>query len=157
MTLRPLLLCSVLFLAAGCAPRRIPGTEIPDTDDTRAILNVMERYRAAVEARDAKAIAALVSKDFRDTAGTDTPEDDLTAANLEEHLTQLFTKLENPRVEMNVRQVKVDNEAGTAGAIYYWKASWRLPTFNVRPQSDAELEQMLLRKEHGQWKIVSGI
>ena len=157
MNFRPLLVLSVLCLVAACAPRRIPGTEIPDTDDTRAILAVMDRYRAGVEGRNAQAIQALVSKDFREDAGTETPDDDLTAANLPEHLAHLFERLDSPKVEINVRRVSVDEETDTATAIYYWNASWRMPGLNTKPQQDSELEQMVLRKEDGQWRILSGI
>jgi uncharacterized protein (TIGR02246 family) len=156
MTLRSLLVCSVLLLASACASRRIPGTDIPDNSDTRAIIAVMERYRSALEARDAKAIQSLVAKSFREDGGTDTLEDDLTYDNLPQHLAHLFERLESPRVELNIRRVEL-RENDMATAIYYWNANWRMPGLNTRPQSDSELEQMILRKEDGQWKIVSGI
>src|SRR5690348_5835671 len=125
MTFRALLVLPLL-LAAACTPRRIPGTELPDTTDTRAILAIMERYRTALEARDAKAIQALVSPEFKEDAGTETPDDDLTYANLPERLANAFPKLDNPKVEMNVRRVDIQDD--TATAIYYWNASWRLPS-----------------------------
>lgn len=156
MNLRSLLACSLLLLASACASRRIPGTEIPDTPDTRAIIQVMERYRSAVEARDAQTIQSLVSKDFRENAGTDTLEDDLTYENLPQHLAHLFSRVESPRVELNVRRVEVRDD-DTASAIYYWNANWRMPGLDPRPQSDSELEQMVFRKEDGHWKILSGI
>lgn len=148
---------SVLSLLAACAPKRIPGTEIDDTKDTRAILQVMERYRAAVEARDANAIQAMVSPDFREDAGTPSdPEDDLHAHNLAPYLEGLFQQLQAPKVELSVRRVNVRSD-NLATAIYYWNASWRMPGLNARPQKESELEQMVLRKEDGQWKILSGI
>jgi ketosteroid isomerase-like protein len=154
---RFLALCAV-FLLAACAPKRIPGTELEDTDDTRAILAVMERYRAALEARDAKAIQALVSPKFKDDGGTaEDPSDDLTAATLEPHLQALFQKLQNPKVDFNVRRVEVREDEDVARAIYYWNASWRMPGLNARPQQDSELEQMLFQKVDGEWKILSGI
>lgn len=153
---RFLALCAVFFLAA-CAPKRIPGTELEDTGETRAILSVMEKYRAALEARDAKAIQAMVSPKFRDDAGTpDDPADDLTADNLQAHLQALFQKLQNPKVDFNVRRVEF-REDDVALAIYYWNASWRMPGLNARPQSDSELEQMVFQKVDGEWKILSGI
>lgn len=154
MTFRALLVLPLL-LAAACAPRRIPGTELPDTDDTRAILAIMERYRTALEARDAKAIQALVSPEFKEDAGTETPDDDLTYANLPERLANSFPKLDNPKVELSVRRVDVQDDAATA--IYYWNASWRLPSLTNRAQSDSELEQMVFKKTNGEWKIISGI
>lgn len=154
MNFRALLLLPLL-LAAACAPRRIPGTEIADTDDSRAILAIMERYRSALEAEDAKAIQALVAEDFREDAGTETPEDDLTYANLPAHLENLFQKLDRPKVDISVRRVDIQDDLATA--IYYWNASWRMPSLSGRPQSDSELEQMVLKKIQGEWKIVSGI
>lgn len=153
---RFLALC-LLSLLAACAPKRIPGTDINDTSDSRAILQTMERYRAALEALDAKAIVALVSPEFRDDVGTETPDDDLTYANLQSHLEALFSKIKSPRVEMSVRRL-VFNDAGDAAvATYYWKASWRMPGLTQRSDQDSELKQMLLKRVDGQWKIVSGI
>jgi hypothetical protein len=154
MTFRALLLIPLL-LAAACAPRRIPGTELPDNEDTRAILAIMERYRTGLEARDAKAIQALVSEDFKEDGGTESPEDDLTYANLPAHLSNLFQRVDNPKVELSVRRVEIEDEDATA--IYFWNASWRMPSLTSRPQSDSELEQMHLKKINGEWKIVSGI
>src|SRR5687767_15805614 len=129
MTFRALLAVPLL-LAAACAPRRIPGTEIADNDDSRAILAIMERYRTALEARDAKAIQALVAEDFREDGGTESPEDDLTYANLPAHLSNLFQRLDNPKVELSVRRVEIDDENATA--IYFWNASWRMPSLTSR-------------------------
>ncbi|MDC0714905.1 nuclear transport factor 2 family protein [Stigmatella sp. ncwal1] len=157
MNVRSLLVLPLLLLTAACATRRIPGTDIEDSEDSRAILTVMERYRAALEAKDAKAIQALVSESFREDAGTETLEDDLTYANLPAHLQNLFSKLDNPKVDINVRRVQLLEEENRALAIYYWNASWRLPTLTSRSQSDSELEQMVLEKRDGQWKIISGI
>ncbi|WP_224246002.1 YybH family protein [Hyalangium gracile] len=155
MTYRALLVVPLLLLASACSTRRIPGTEIADTDDSRAILAIMERYRTAVEAKDAKAIQALVAEDFREDAGTENPDDDLTYANLPEHMNALFQRVERPKVDMSVRRVDVQDDMATA--IYYWNASWRMPTLTSRPQSDAELEQMIFKRVQGEWKIVSGI
>ncbi len=154
MTFRALLIVPLL-LAVACAPRRIPGTEIADNDDSRAILAIMERYRTSLEARDAKAIQALVAEDFREDGGTETPDDDLTYANLPTHMSNLFQRLDKPKVDISVRRVSVEDD--TATAVYYWNASWRMPSLTGRPQSDSELEQMVFKKVNGQWKIVSGI
>ncbi|HEX8824938.1 MAG TPA: DUF4440 domain-containing protein [Archangium sp.] len=155
MNVRLLLASAVLLLAAACAPRNIPGTQIPDTDDSRAILKVMEQYRVAIEARDARAIQQLVSKSFRDNAGTEDPEDDLTYDNLPQALPALLSRLESPRVDLDIRQVDLKKN-GVATVIYYWNASWRVPGLLDRPQRESELEQMHLQKEDNQWRIVSG-
>ena len=154
--LKRFLALSALSFLAACAPKRIPGTEIVDNSDTRAILQVMEQYRSALENRDAAAIQALITKDFREDAGTPSePEDDLTAANLGPYLENLFKQVQGTQVELDVRRVQVNKDV--AAAIYYWKANWRMPGLNARPQRESELEQMVFRREGGQWKILSGI
>lgn len=154
MTFRALLIIPLL-LATACASRHIPGTEIADTDDSRAILAIMERYRSALEAKDGKAIQSLVSEDFREDGGTESQDDDLTYANLPDHMASLFQKMDKPKVEISVRRVDVQEDVATA--IYYWNASWRMPSLTTRPQSDSELEQMVLKRIKGEWKIASGI
>jgi len=53
---RATLLLLALFAVAGCGPHRIPGTDLEDTGDTRAIIDVISKYNSALEARDANAI-----------------------------------------------------------------------------------------------------
>ena len=60
-------------LRRGCSPKRIPGTEIEDTGDNRAVYEVVRAYQKALEGRDAAAILALVSPDYFDAAGTPDP------------------------------------------------------------------------------------
>ena len=45
----------------ACGAKRIPGTEIRDTPETRAVVAAIEAYRQAAEKRDAEAVMALVS------------------------------------------------------------------------------------------------
>ncbi|ATB46878.1 nuclear transport factor 2 family protein [Corallococcus macrosporus] len=154
--LKRFLAFSVLSLLAACAPKRIPGTDIVDNSDTRAILAVMEQYRTALEARDAQAIQKLVSPSFQDDGGTPSdPSDDLTAETLVPYLEKVFPRIQGPRIELSIRRIQVGE--GVAAAIYYWNASWRMPSLHSRPMKESELEQMVLRKEDGTWKIVTGI
>ncbi|MCP3097694.1 nuclear transport factor 2 family protein [Myxococcus sp. K15C18031901] len=155
MLIRLSALCALSLLAA-CAAKRIPGTDIDDTSETRAILAVMEQYRSAVEAKDAAAVASLVSKDFHENAGTpNDPEDDLTAENLAQYLESLFAQVQSPKVELEVRRIEVGRDLATA--VYYWKANWRMTQLTSRLQKEAELERMVLRREGNTWKIVTGI
>ena len=151
-----LLLLATLFLApAACAPRFINGTQIPDNPNTRAILSLMDRYRAALEARDAQAVMKLVSPNFRDNAGTETLEDDLTYEELPKVLPGLFNRLQDTRVDLDVRRVEV--QGTQASAVYYWNAIWRMPALTGKPQRESELEQMTFEKVDGEWRILSGI
>ena len=70
------LFIAVAVLAVACTPKKIPGTELDDTDDTRAILDVMEKYRLALEQRDAQSIINLAHESFKDDGGSANPDDD---------------------------------------------------------------------------------
>jgi ketosteroid isomerase-like protein len=154
MTLRPLAL-ALLLLPVACAAKRIPGTDIQDTEDTRAILGVMENYRRALEARDAAAIQAMVDRNFRDNAGTVEPEDDLTYESLMRELPARLAKFDDVKLEFNVK--RIDVQGATAQAVYLWNARYRMPRINNKPQLESELEVMVFNRAGDGWKIVSGI
>src|SRR3712207_2680817 len=93
-----LLLAGFVLFAAACSARHIPGTQIEDNDDTRAILNVMEKYRAAVEARDADGVLSLLSESFLEDFGTASPEDDLDYKSVRQKLPESMAKFEDVRL-----------------------------------------------------------
>jgi hypothetical protein len=162
-TRRPAPLLAVLALAAattgasGCAARRIPGTDIPDTSDTQAILGVLREYRAASEARDAGRILALASPAFRDDAGTPTPEDDLDYERLQQVLPRLLQATPELKLDVSVRRIDVQGE--TARAVFYFTNTYKLAAGSgaARPRSDSDLKEMQLRREDGAWKVLSGL
>lgn len=157
MTRSPSLASSLLLalMWVGCGPRLIPGTEIQDTPDTREMLLVVERFRVALENKDAKTLATLTSPQFHDESGTPDPEDDLDATQLEEQLTRRFSKLQEVRVELDVR--KIDVEKDVAKLIYYYTVSFRPTTLGGRAQRDSDLKLMTLERIDKEWKITSGI
>jgi hypothetical protein len=157
MNLRAVWIVVPLFvtLSLGCAVRRIPGTEIQDTPDTREILQLMENYRSAVEAKDANRIVQLVAESFKDDAGTGTPEDDLDYASLRRTLPDRLSKVDDLQLEMSVRQVTVVKDA--ASAIYYYNTRFRMPHLTTKPVNEGDLKQMFFKRIGNQWKIVSGI
>jgi ketosteroid isomerase-like protein len=147
-----LLLSSML---AGCAARKIPGTDIDDSSTTREVLLVMEKYRSAVEAKDVPAIVTLADKTFRDTSGSAAPEDDLDYATLGEKLPERFGKLGNIKLNISVRRIQVEGDV--ANAIYYYTATYQLTGPDKKSQTDSDLKQMWFKRVGGQWKITSGI
>jgi ketosteroid isomerase-like protein len=146
-----------LTLVASCAARHIPGTEIDDNDDTRAILKVMEAYRAAVEARDAQGVMRLVSTSFKDDGGTSCPEDRVYYSDLEKRLPVELAKLDDVRLELSVRKIEIFSQTSTASAVYTYNLTFRMPRLNSKPQSESEIKQMWFKRDNGQWKISSGI
>ena len=67
-----------LALLAGCGGRQrtIRGTSIPDSEANRALLDHVDAYRRAVEARDVDALMLMASPDYREDSATPTASDD---------------------------------------------------------------------------------
>jgi ketosteroid isomerase-like protein len=147
----------ILTLLVGCGARRIPGTEIEDNDDTRAILKVMELYRAAIEARDAPGVLRLISESFKDEGGTSQPEDRMNYADLQKKLPVQLAKLEDVKLDLNIRKIEIHRETSMASAVYTYNLSFRLPRLSNKPKSESEIKQMWFRRDNGVWKIASGI
>src|SRR5947208_12358510 len=106
MFARGMLAVTVAVLAFGCTPKKIPGTELDDNDDTRSILDVMEKYRVALEKRDAQSIIGLADESFKDDGGSANPDDDYNYHDLYTKLPETLKKLGDIRLEFNVRRIE---------------------------------------------------
>src|SRR5215467_1470375 len=146
-----------LTMLLACGARRIPGTDIEDNDDTRAILQVMEQYRAAIEARDAQGVLRLVSESFKDDGGTSNPEDRMNYADLQKKLPVELAKLDEVKLDLTVRKIEIESRTNTASAVYTYNLSFRMPRLTNKPQSESEIKKMWFKRDGKQWKIASGI
>lgn len=154
LTLLSLAVCAALALN-GCSHRKLAGTQIDDTPETRELLAVMERYRSSIEARDAAGVIALVSDNFRDDAGTPNPADDLDYASLRQILPDRMAKLADVSLEISVRKVTIEGD--TANVIYHYTSHFKIPRLTGKAQNEGDIKQMWFKRVGGQWKIVSGI
>lgn len=159
--MRSILLAVGLVALAGCM-KKIPGTEIDDTSDSRAILDVMTAYRSAVEQRNAQAIIDLADPAFRDDGGSSGPDDDLDYSTLYTSLATRFQRIEDVRLDMNVRRMEFDEGTNAARVTYTYTLSFKMPTLSGRTQTDTDIKQMLLKRSDenngkARWRIVSGI
>jgi hypothetical protein len=150
--------CVVAALASGCAARKIPGTDLDDNDDTRAILDVMERYRVAIEQKDSQALIGLVHESFKDDGGSTDPEDDLSYKDLYTKLPQRLAQLDDIRLELNVKKIEFTEDLAGARATFTYTETFRMPKLSQKAQSETEIKQMIFKRvDHKVWKIVSGV
>ncbi len=156
MTAPRLAALALALLATGCSPRRIPGTEIPATDDNSAIAAVIAKYQAAAEGRDAAGVLALVSPLYFDDAGTPDPADDLDFERLSRVLPADQARVSGVRMSLRLSDIKVNGEK--AQAFVTFDARYRVTTRTgevARAQQD--VSRLALAREKGTWKIVSGL
>ena len=158
MPLRTFALSLAILSVAACTPRKIPGTELDDKTETRAILDVMEKYRSALEAKDADTIVALADASFNDNGGSASPDDDYNYQDLQTKLPNTLRKLGDVRLEFQVRRIELNEDENAARATYTYTQSYTLPGLQAKKQSNTEIKQMILKKvDKKVWKIVSGV
>jgi hypothetical protein len=159
------LLLAFPVMATGCKSKpTIPGTEIPDSEENRAILLTLERYRTAFVARDAATVLASAHPTYYDSAGTDDPTDDVDYQALGALVRRRFAQLDAVRMTVDYLEVHVHGDRAT---VKVWiDASYRFkPLLDLegapRPQSPYARKQdharFELLREDGAWLIVSGL
>jgi hypothetical protein len=152
--MKPALLLAVLCTLSGCV-HFFPGTEIPDNTDTRAIKDVMEKYRTAVEAKDVGVIVSLCSEQYRDDGGTIQTQDDLDYATLREVLPKRLSKVQNANLYMELKRIDIERDLAVATYSYVWR--YRIPSLSNRSESDSDIMQMTFKRVGPQWKITRGL
>lgn len=155
MNLRRLLLAVSLLSLGACATKRLPGSDIEDTKDTRAILEVMSHYQNALMKQDAQAVLALVSQSFHDDLGTRTPLDDIDRARLERELPQKLAAFTDIDVDLSLREIGFDGPR--AFAVFYFDTSYRIPKIQDPQRADSDLARMEFAREDGKWMIIRGL
>jgi ketosteroid isomerase-like protein len=145
-----------LLLAVACSPPRIPGTDIADTRENRAVYDVIEEYVRAMNQRDPAAVLALVSADYFDDAGTPEPGDDLDRERLEKALEKDLKRVETEKLAVSLRKIEVQD--GTAFAEIFYDNYYRVQTpAGAIPRRDSDVHRIRLKKVDGKWKIAAGL
>ncbi len=150
---------AILLALAACGLRTLPGTDVPETRDTRAIYDVIQQWATAMNERNAAGVLAVAAPDYFDDAGTPDPADDLDRGKLEQALPEIFSKIEGAKLAVTIRRIDVDKAAGTATAELYYDSYYRVqtPANQPVPRRDSDVYRLKLKKEQGAWKITAGL
>jgi hypothetical protein len=149
---------ALFALAAACAGgvKTIPGTKVPDTDENRAILATVERYRLAVERKDTPALVAMASKNYWEDGGTPTGADDYGYDGLREVLANRFQRAESIRYSM--RYMGVTRKGNRAFVDVLIDASYSFTTERGPMRLDKrDQNQIVLERDGERWLFVSGM
>ena len=147
----------LVALSVACATTGKPPP-IPDEPESKAVLDVLERYRRAMEAKDAEAILALASAEYLDDMGTAESEDDLDYEALGTKLHQDFEKVTILRLDLQILRLTFDDEKRHATVDYRYDVRFQLDMPSGQKWHNAlDVNRMELRREEGGWRIVSGL
>jgi hypothetical protein len=163
MTMRNSVAIAALFvLATACKPSLLPGTAVEDTADNRAVVDFVQEYSAAVEARSADAVMGLVAPDYWEDLGTVDQSDDYGVEKLQADLARNFDHAKAIHLEIFVQQVIFDEDGDLVSVDYKYKQR-ALLSFEAgdRWVSHTDVNRLVLRKagedEEDGFRIVSGL
>jgi hypothetical protein len=147
----------LLLGSSGCATlRTIPGTTVSDTRQNRDILNVCERYRHALEDRDASQLLALAHPQYFEDSGTPLASDDYGYEGLKDVLSKRLSAVRTIRYNIEYRKIEVSGSRARVDIRY--DASFQLATEMgdrwERKQNDKRIE---LESDKGRWLIIGGM
>lgn len=159
-------LMPITVASTGCKNKpTIPGTEIPDTEENREILRVLEKYRVSFVRRDAAGVLTTAHPTYFDTSGTDDPEDDLEYKELGPVLRERMAQLESVRFTIDYLEIDVVKDRAVVKV-------WVDASFRLKPIIDPETGEVRVESSHnrlqdhamfellndeGSWRITRGL
>ncbi|MBK8264308.1 MAG: hypothetical protein IPK80_23580 [Nannocystis sp.] len=164
-SLLALLALSLPAASVGCKNTpSIPGTEIPDTEENREILQVLERFRTAMVRQDTAAIVATADSTYYDEGGTDDPGDDVVYEELAPLLVRRLAQVDSVRFTMEYLDIFIRNERAT---VHVWiDASFHMrpilredgtPRLQPRFARKQDYAKFELIRDGDSWRITKGI
>lgn len=144
--------------ASGCSSNStyIRGTRVDDTTENRTIIGVVERYRLAVERKDAPALMKMAAKSYWEDGGTPTGSDDYGYDGLREVLVGRFQRADDIRYSM--KYVKVRRQGQRAYVEVVIDASYTVTTSQGEQRMDQrDQNQLVLEWDGEHWMFVSGM
>ncbi len=155
---RPLSLALLIsLLLAACGPSLIGDTQIADTPEHRAILQVVERYRQAMERRDFEAIKSLVStRYYENGSSTGDASDDWGYPDLERVLKELGGALRTVTYDIQVKAIHLDGPRAEVDYEYTWNFQYSDGDQDGWSRK-SDVNRLSLLKEGSDWKFVAGL
>ena len=148
-------LTALLLLLAACSHNTIAGTNIPDEPQTRAVLEVLNKYKEAMEEKNAPAVLALTASTYYDTSRVNRPID---YAALQKELPADLARLGGLRIEFTIKEVKVNGKQANIDYFQVLRYAVKLPDGNEKWEpAQSDDARMKLVEADGVWKISAGL
>jgi len=154
--LAPLLLMGVLVGGCGHA-RYIPGTKIPDEPRNRTIVDVVERYRRALQDLKMADLMGMAHPHYYEHSGTPKGDDDYGYKGLLQVIRARVGQL--VAVRYNMRYLRVNWKSDTLVEVeIYISANFQLKTGDgERWHRMTDYNKIILTKEKDRWLFLRGM
>ncbi len=148
------LLATACLLA--CSHATLPGTNIRDSSENRAVLDVFTRYHQALEARDPAGIFALAAPGYYDSgdAAHSLPPTDY--ASLQKKLQSDFAKVTGLKLEATIKDIQVRGDEAHLDYFQVLRYAVATPS-GERWKSESDDGRMQFVRVNAEWKISSGL
>jgi hypothetical protein len=153
--MRPAVALACLTLAA-CSHATIPGTNIQDTSQNRAILDLFGRYKQALESRNPTAILALATPDYADPGDPSRGIGPTDHRGFQERLKSELSKVTGLRLEATVKDLEVKGEQARLDYFQVLRYAVATPS-GEKWKSESDDARMRFVRINGEWKIASGL
>jgi hypothetical protein len=140
----------------ACSHATLPGTEIPDSPQNRAVLDVFSKYRDALEARDATSLLELAAPGYADQGDLSRGIAPTDHASLEKKLQTDFAKVTGIKLEATIKDIQVKGEEARVDYFQVVRYAVSTPS-GERWKSESDDARMKLVKVGPDWKIASGL
>ena len=155
---RAAVLVSACVLALACSPGYIGDTPIEDTPDKRAVFEVVEAYRQAIEHRSVETLAAIVSPQYFENASS-------TAIQLDDYGYEKLRDVVMPllqdhikSVQYRIRMIRLEVEGDRAFADFeYWVKFLYTEGGRDGWRTKNDFNRLEFAREGGAWKIIGGL
>ncbi|MDF1565392.1 MAG: hypothetical protein P1V51_20310 [Deltaproteobacteria bacterium] len=157
-TFRTLLLAlAIVTLLPACTGGR-KNQRIPRGPQSEAVLELLESYRHAMEARDVDAILSLTSPDYLDGRGSLDPSDDLDRAGLKAKLEAEMARITALKLSLEVLKLEFDEgkEVAALELRYDLRFQLEMPAGSSW-HNEINVHQMKLRREEAGWRVIGGL
>jgi hypothetical protein len=143
--------------AAACGHvLTFPGTNIPATDENRAVLEAIELYRERLLQKNVDGILALASSRYFEDSGTPRADDDYGYDGLRQVLEKQLSRVKSMRYEIEYRKLTVTGTHAEVEA--YLNGSFELESKSGdRYRRISDYHRFVLDREGDRWRFISGM
>jgi hypothetical protein len=157
--LLPLLLAGLAGAATitGCAHQKmVPGTQVQDTEDNRAVLAVIEQYRQRLTEKNVEGLLLLASDRYFEDSGTPSAVDDYGYDGLKFVLANRLTRLRSIRYDIQYRGAKVEGNRAEVEA-FLSGAFELIGESRESYRRIGDHHRFVLERVGDKWRFISGM
>ena len=145
------------LLVSACSPRYVKGTQVKYSAEKQKVADTVEHYRKAVIQRDTRALRELTSDNYYENGSTTVDaSDDYDRNGFETVLTELKEDVKAVKYDIDITEITV--QKNIADVDFEFRGQYLFVVAGQeRWKTHADKNRLRLRKENGEWRILSGM